>query len=167
MAAPPPAAFLEQLGGPAPRAARAAVCARGARDLYRARASAGSPAGWQVAPNPPDLPDALVARSLKPLCIRPPRTRSAGRPTNTFLGKSPGGMYTHNPTRSCVNATQYARARSKGTSTKRKDGFLAKNPPNEITPKTLTHAHFALLADGSPAGGSQAKGGSYHKPRSR
>ena len=49
----------------------------------------------------------------------------------------------------------------------RKDGFLAKNPPNEITPKTLTHAHFALLADGSPAGGSQAKGGSYHKPRSR
>ena len=59
------------------------------------------------------------------------------------------------------------RARSKGSSAKRKDGFLAKNPPNEITPKTPTHAHFALLADGSPAGGSQAKGGSYHKSRSR
>ena len=58
-------------------------------------------------------------------------------------------MYTHNPTRSCVNATQYARARSKGTSTKRKDGFLAKNPPNERTPRSPTHAHFALLADGS------------------
>ena len=59
---------------------------------------------------------------------------------------------------------EYTRA---GVSTLNERMGFSQNPPNDVTPKSPIHAHFVLLAGGSPAGGSKTKGGSYLKPRSR